>query len=174
MTDHGVGSWVERRARISPDHPAIIAGETTYSYAELAGRIRRLAHGLRRLGVQRGDRVGWLGPNHPAFLEALFATAKLGAVFAPVNHRLDPETIGRVFAETGPRCVVAVGPLVDLPLPPTVESRVVVGAPRDGAAAYEHLIVESPDDPIDESIGLDDLCTLPHSSGTTGTPKGVT
>jgi hypothetical protein len=31
-------------------------------------------HGLRRLGVGRGDRVGWLGPNHPAFLESLFAS----------------------------------------------------------------------------------------------------
>lgn len=173
MKDHGVGSWIERRARISPDHPAIVAGETYRSYAELARRIRRLAHGFRQLGVQRGDRIGWLGPNHPAFLEALFASAKLGAVFAPANHRLDPATIGRVFEDIGPRCVLTMGPLVDLPLPPAVRCRVAVGATRDGTIDYERLVAESPDDPIDEPIGLDDLCMLPHSSGTTGTPKGI-
>ena len=59
MTDRGLGSWVERRAR----EPVL-----------------RLAHGLKALGAQRGDRVGWLGANHPAFLEVLFATAKIGAV----------------------------------------------------------------------------------------------
>ena len=88
--DFGVGSWVERRARIAPDHRAVITGARAFSYAELAERIRRLANGLRRLGVERGDRVAWLGPNHVAFLESLFAVGQLGAVLAPVNHRLGP------------------------------------------------------------------------------------
>ena len=84
----GVGSWIERRARIAPDHVALVHGTTRRSYAELAERVGRLSSGLRELGVVHGDRVGWLGESHPAFLETLFAAAKLGAVFAPVNHRL--------------------------------------------------------------------------------------
>ena len=43
---------------------------------------------LRGLGVGRGDRVAYLGPNDPALLETLFATAALGAVFVPLNWRL--------------------------------------------------------------------------------------
>ena len=50
-----------------------MGGDRSLTYAELARRIRRLANGLRRLGVGRGDRVAWLGPNHPAFLESLVA-----------------------------------------------------------------------------------------------------
>ena len=73
----GVGSWIERQARTAPDQIALVAGDRPFSYAELAGRIRRLANGLHRLGVRRGDRVGWLGPNHPAFLESLFAAGLL-------------------------------------------------------------------------------------------------
>ena len=76
MRDEGVGSWIERRARIAPDQPALIHGEWRCTYGELANRVRRLAHGFRELGVRRGDRVGWLGANHPAFLEVLFATSE--------------------------------------------------------------------------------------------------
>ena len=100
--DFGVGSWIERRARVSPDHAGPDRGARTLTYAELAERIRRLANGLRALGVGRGDRVAWLGPNHPAFLESLFAVGQLGAVLAPVNHRLGPERAGVVLAQTEP------------------------------------------------------------------------
>ena len=66
----GVGSWIERRPRTSPDRIALIAGERSFSYADWADRIRRLANSLSALGVRRGDRVAWLGPNHAAFLES--------------------------------------------------------------------------------------------------------
>ena len=49
----------------------------------------------------------------------------------------------------------------------------VVGTAKGTEIDYEHLVAESPDDPVDQVIGLDDVCMLPHTSGTTGTPKGV-
>jgi acyl-CoA synthetase (AMP-forming)/AMP-acid ligase II len=127
MRDEGLGSWIERRARIAPNRPAVVSGETSRTYDELASRVRRLANGFRQLGMERGDRVGWLGPNHPAFLEALFASGKLGAVFSPVNHQLDQASIGRTLEDSGPRVVVIERSLVGLALPPAVQSRVVVG-----------------------------------------------
>jgi fatty-acyl-CoA synthase len=72
--------------------------------AELAERIRRLAGGLSRLGVVRGDRVAWLGPNHGAFLEAFFAVGKRGAVLAPVNRRLTPNERTLVLRTPSPGC----------------------------------------------------------------------
>src|SRR5512144_314196 len=84
----GVGSWIERRARIVPDGIALVGGGRALTYLDLARRIRRLANGLREAGVARGERVAWLGENHPAFIESLFATALLGGVLVPVNHRL--------------------------------------------------------------------------------------
>jgi fatty-acyl-CoA synthase len=62
--------------------------------------------------------------------------------------------------------------MADLPIPPVV-SRVLVDAAGEGAVEYERLVAESPDGPIDEEVGLNELCMLPYTSGTTGSPKGV-
>lgn len=170
--DRGVGSWIERRARIAPNQAALIHGESRCTYIELARRIRRLASGLSELGVQRGDRVGWLGANHPAFLEVLFATAKLGAVMAPVNHRLEHAVITDVLTRYSPRVVVVDQTAAGISLPSDVASR-VVGTAKGAEIDYEHLVAESSDDSVNQAIRLDDVCMLPHTSGTTGAPKGV-
>ena len=52
----GVGSWIERRARIAPHRVALVGDERSLTYAELARRVRCLANGLRGFGVGRGDR----------------------------------------------------------------------------------------------------------------------
>jgi fatty-acyl-CoA synthase len=169
----GVGSWIERRARIAPDHVALIARGRPVSYAELAVRIRRLANGLRGLGVARGDRVAWLGPNDPAFLESLFAAGLLGAVLAPVNHRLDSSQRAFVLSDTRPTVLLEHDALEPTPTPGSVRRRVTVGGSRADTLDYEALIASSPDVPVDEAVGLDDLFLLPHTSGTTGNPKAV-
>jgi fatty-acyl-CoA synthase len=48
-----------------------------------------------------------------------------------------------------------------------------VGTASGADVEYERLVADSPDDPVDEVVGLDEVCMLPHTSGTTGTPKGV-
>lgn len=149
MNDDGVGSWIERWARTDGDRVALVFGDTRLVYADLASRIRRLAHGLRSLGVGKGDRVVWTGPNHPAFLETLFAAAKLGAVLVPIDHRLEQEAIQRLINEVGARAV------------------------QSADRTHEELIANHPDAPIGEPIDPDDLCLMPFTSGTTGSPKGV-
>lgn len=173
MSDRGVGSWIERRVRIAPDRPALIHGEANMTYAEFARRIRRAAHGLHRLGVRRGDRIGWLGANHPAFLEIMFAAARVGAVMTPVNQRLEPSVIREVLRGYSPEVVVVDRMALDASLPASVRTRLVVGSPTASDADYEQLIAESSDDPLHAIVGSDDLCIVPHTSGTTGIPKGV-
>jgi fatty-acyl-CoA synthase len=171
MQDRGVGSWIERRARTSPDAPAIVWGDTTRSYADAADRIRRLASALRTRGVARGDRVAWLGPNHPAFLETLFATAKLGAVLVPINHRLEDEAIRAIVEAATPRLAVVERTVRDVDLP-NVDRRLVVGTgPSD--EAFEGALAAAPGEDVDERIDLGELCLLQFTSGTTGTSKGV-
>jgi acyl-CoA synthetase (AMP-forming)/AMP-acid ligase II len=166
MSASGVGSWIERRARTSPDDIALVAGDRPFSYAELAGRIRRLANGLHRLGVRHGDRVAWLGPNHPAFLESFFAAGLLGAALAPVNHRLPDGDIEAALADAEPAVLIRHG-TTEPALPESVRHRIAVGGPEFDA------LLESPDDPVDVPVSMDDICLLPHTSGTTGRPKAI-
>ena len=170
----GVGSWIERRARIGPDRPALIVDGQPVTYRTLAERIRRLAGGLDRLGLAHGDRVAWIGPNHGAFLETFFAAGTLGAVLAPVNHRLPPEQRARVLDDAEPRVLIEHHSVAPTRAPASVRHRLVVGggAARD-TLDYESFVAGSPDDPIDRPISLSDLLFLPHTSGTTGSPKGV-
>lgn len=174
MFDLGVGSWIERRARSDPDAPALVFGDRTTSYSALAGRIRRLAAALQSLGVQRADRVCYLGPNHPALLETLFATARLGAILAPVNHRAEVVQIRSVLADCAPAVVVIDASLTHLVPESPGETRIVVGATGDGGRnQFEDLIAAAPNQSIDTVVSMDDVCLLPHTSGTTGRPKGV-
>jgi fatty-acyl-CoA synthase len=174
MANAGVGSWIERRARTSPDRVAIVWGERSFSYAQLAERIRRLANALRSLGVKRGDRVAWLGPNHPAFLEGLFAAGTLGAALTPINHRLDEEDIRRILEDADPGVILQHGSLAGL-ADTSMRPRVVVDgeAGASNVSDYEALLAGAADEAIEEPVGFDDLFILPFTSGTTGSPKGV-
>jgi len=173
--DRGVGSWIDHRALIAPDQPALLHGETTRTYGELASRVRRVAGALRDLGVARGDRVAWLGDNHPAFVEVFFAAAKLAAVLAPVNHRLEPRAVDGLLDEYSARVAVVEREAMGVALPRSVRTRVVVGAPTatDRDVGYEQLTAGNAEPHVEERIRFDEVCLLTHTSGTTGAPKGV-
>lgn len=162
MTNAGVGSWIARWARNAPRRTALVSGDASWTYEQLAARVRRLAHALRALGVRRRDRVAWLGANHPAFLETFFATGTLGGVLVPVNHRLDESAIARILADSGATVLVVPRSPPQLALPSSITVRTA-----------EELIAHGSDESIEEAVSLEELCMLPYTSGTTGAPKGV-
>jgi fatty-acyl-CoA synthase len=82
----------------------------TWRYAEMNGRIDRLAAALRAGGVCRGDRIGFLGFNQPAYFELLFAAARLGAIFVPLNFRLTGPELDYIINDAGLHTLVADGP----------------------------------------------------------------
>ncbi|GLP70753.1 fatty-acyl-CoA synthase [Streptomyces sp. TUS-ST3] len=171
MRNEGLGSWSARRARKTPHRTALIHGDTTVTYAELHTRVTRLARALRARGIRRGDRVAYLGPNHPSYLETLFAAGTLGAVFVPLNTRLAGPEIAYQLSDSGARALVYgpshAGLVAGLPGSTDVRTYVEVGA------EYEGLLTESPTDPVDEPVTPDDTCIIMYTSGTTGRPKGA-
>ncbi|HZB34348.1 MAG TPA: long-chain fatty acid--CoA ligase [Streptosporangiaceae bacterium] len=167
MRNEGLGSWPARRARRSPDRVALIYQGRTVTYRRLHLRVLRLAHNLRELGVRRGDRVAYLGPNHPSFLEAFFATGLLGGVFVPLNTRLTAAEIDYQVADSAASALLHTPSHDALVRSLTAGPRVllsVVEPPEPPEPSYE---------PIDEPVALDDTCMIMYTSGTTGRPKGA-
>jgi len=83
-----------------PDKPALIYQEQKISYRELGERINSLAYSLSRMGVKLGSRVGFLLHNCNQFIEAFYATQKLGAVAVPFNYRLKASEINELVEAT--------------------------------------------------------------------------
>lgn len=171
MRNEGVGSWPARRARKTPRRTALIHHDTTVTYAELYERTTRLAHALRARGVRRGDRIAYLGPNHPSFLETLFAAATIGAVFVPLNTRLAGPEIAYQLADAGATVLVH-GPS-HRELVEAVAGGVGVRTYVEVGAAYEDALAGASAEPIDEPVAADDTCIIMYTSGTTGRPKGA-
>jgi len=80
--------WIDHHAGATPGKTAIRFGSQDISYAALAQKVERLASALAAAGVRRKSCVAWLGYNSPELLALLFACARLGAMFMPLNWRL--------------------------------------------------------------------------------------
>lgn len=171
MRNEGLGSWPARRARKTPHRSALIHGGTSLTYAQLYDRTTRLAHALRARGVRRGDRIAYLGPNHPSYLETLFAAGTLGAVFVPLNTRLAGPEIAFQLADSGAKALVYgsshAGLVAGLPGSTDVRAYVEVGA------EYEEALASASAEPVGEPVVPDDTCIIMYTSGTTGRPKGA-
>ena len=165
--NEGLGSWPERRARMTPGRVAVVFEGQPITYAEVAERVRRLAGVLRDRGIGPGDRVAYLGPNHPAFLETFFATAALGAVFVPLNTRLAEPELRYMLDDSGAELLLFGREHAETATHLAVRDRIAV------AGEYEELLAAAPAEPVDTPVALDDVCMIMYTSGTTGHPKGA-
>ena len=175
--DIGLGNWLHRRALRTPHRVALTFEGATSTYAELQDRIDRFAAGLRAKGVCQGDRVGFLGFNQPAFIETLFAAARLGAIFVPLNFRLSAPELDYIVNNAGIHTLVA-----DSPHRPVVESiratlpcRLYLSADvaAEGWPSVPDTIAAHAPLKTGVDVAEDDVAVIMFTSGTTGRPKGA-
>jgi long-chain acyl-CoA synthetase len=164
------------RAAEHPAKTALIFGDDSISYEDLAQSVRSLAAQLHRLGLRQHDRVGVMLPNAPDFIVTQQAVFLLGAVFSPLNIYYLPNEIAHAVDSCA---------LSWLVLPPELIERVPVF--RDGTAPFILVLDEDgmparlgdQPDARDEapvqpaSVAPEDVVMLLHTSATTGKSKGV-
>jgi long-chain acyl-CoA synthetase len=112
MAENYVG-LLDATARRFPDAPALVGDGGRLSYGRLLERAAGCAAALRARGVDPGARVAFAVPNRADFVIALLATAKLGAVAAPLDPRLRAEERAAILADLAPCCVVDAVPAGD-------------------------------------------------------------
>ena len=173
-----LSEWIDRHAGQTPDKAAIRFPERDISYAALATLVDRLASALAACGVSRGKGVAYLGYNSPEMLALLFACARLGALFMPLNWRLaGPEH--QQMLEDCPPAVLFVEPSF---IAQTESFRsalggmtlVAMGQVQEGWMAYDDFLVRGTT-PVSRDTQTDGQAPLLicYTSGSTGKPKGV-
>lgn len=178
---------LERAARLYPKKEIasrMPGGMHRYTFADFHARVHRLAHVLKRLGVQPGDRVGTLCWNSHRHLELYFAVPCFGAVLHTLNLRLAADQLAYIINHAEDKVIFAdssLAPLLDQirgEIPCTKRFVILEDEPAGHALApvddYEQLLAESPAEPYPwESFDERTACATCYTSGTTGHPKGV-
>jgi len=167
-----------RAAATDAEAAASIFEGRTRSWGDLLDRAARLASGLRRLGVEAGDRVAVLGANSDRYMELYLAIPWAGAVIAPLNPRWSAEENRYAIGDCTPK-VIFVGDGVGAPALELIADRTLALTPvwaasspaPDGWTDYDALLDAAPTEPA-ERHG-DDLFGIFYTGGTTGRSKGV-
>lgn len=157
------GTFVDRfeaRVRETPDAPAVSQAGITLSYAELDRRANRVAHALRRQGIEPDDRVAIALPRSPAITAAILGLMKSGAAWVALDPAYPEGALSHMLTDS--------------------EARVVItdAASRErwpGAVVVEELeAADLPDTPPPrDALRPDHLAYVVYTSGSTGAPKGV-
>ncbi|ARK29146.1 AMP-binding protein [Halalkalibacter krulwichiae] len=164
-----------------------------YTFSSLATEVNKVAAGLKKLDVKRGDVVALYMPMIPETIMALMAVSKIGAIFTPVFSGYGQEAIATRIAASRAKLVITVDSSqrkgkeimlkdeLDKALLncPEVESVVVVRRTKTKAVqlkekhiAWEELLSHQPCLEI-EPMNSDEPLMLLYTSGTTGKPKGT-
>jgi long-chain acyl-CoA synthetase len=166
-----LASILDGSAAAQPDGVAIRLDDLTISYRQLSDAARRVASLLASAGVSRGDRVGLMMPNIPAFPVAFYGALTAGAVVVPMNPLLKGREVAYYLSDSGARLLFA--------------WREFAGEAAKGAADVGAEVIQVDDvelssalaghSPAAGSADADDTddAVILYTSGTTGQPKGA-
>jgi crotonobetaine/carnitine-CoA ligase len=183
---HGdtIPSLLASRRTVAGHKPVLIFEHRTWTYAQLEEASSQLAGVLLRLGARRGDCVALVSLNSDVSLILFLATARMGALFVPLNPALTEAELGQLLGHCRPTLVAV--------QPPDVArlervSRSLESAPRllpldeigTGAAQVSEILARihqqaarGPAAAV-APVAPDDPAVVIYTSGTTGFPKGV-
>lgn len=182
----------QRPAIIFQSEPDIAEGKThSISWKEMRRQIASVAHALRQMGVQRGDRVAAYLPNIPETVIAFYACASIGAIWSSCSPDMGSPSVLDRFAQINPKVLIAVdgyrygGKNFDRlsvvetlqQSLPSVEHTILLpvlhtALPAGNFASWDSLLQHEV--PIQfEPLPFDHPLWIVYSSGTTGMPKPI-
>jgi fatty-acyl-CoA synthase len=180
-----IGDDLLNTARRLGEHEALVdvPSGRRWSYHELNESVDRVASGLLRSGVVKGDRVGIWAPNCAEWVLVQYAAARIGAILVNINPAYRSHELAHVLNQSSTRMLIAATSfktsdyaamieevrgdcpaLADVVLLGTDAWRAIAESDIDGEAIAERAV----------TLGFDDPINIQYTSGTTGFPKGAT
>ncbi|TCK26336.1 long-chain-fatty-acid--CoA ligase [Pseudonocardia endophytica] len=174
---HGLATWLRRRAERDVGRAALTFAEETHTYGDLQSMVEAFADFLAAQGVRAGDRVAYLGFNHTSQVVALFAVARLGAIFVPLNFRLTGRELRYVVDDSGATLLIADGEHVSeidgIRDELAVTVHITLGEERAGWTRYDLDSADRAPRASEVDVDVDSPGVILYTSGTTGHPKGA-
>ncbi|MFQ5646407.1 MAG: acetate--CoA ligase [bacterium] len=152
--------------------------EETYTYKELSRLSDKFANVLRKIGVNRGDRVFIFMPRSPELYVGLLGILKVGAIPGPLFEAFMKEAVKDRMVDSGAMAILTTPELLErvarsemLDLKHTI----LVGEKNleTGEWSYQAEMAQASEEHRVEWLGLEDPLILHYTSGSTGKPKGV-
>ncbi|MBS4191673.1 long-chain-fatty-acid--CoA ligase [Bacillus sp. FJAT-49705] len=176
-----IGELIEWSAINYPNKTGLIyrEKEQSFTFQELNEKVNQFASSLSQLGVKKGDVVSTFLYNTSEFVITLFASAKLGAIFNPINYRLTPNELQYILNDAGSKVLIFEKDTANV-----VEETTNLGVnvshciytdeyvPQYAMDFYKLLETGYSSKP-DVTVTEDDIYIMMYTSGTTGRPKGV-
>jgi fatty-acyl-CoA synthase len=196
--DQAAARWGDREALVSPSH------DVRWTWKEFAARVDALAAGFLALGLERGARIGVWSLNRPEWTLTQFAAAKAGLILVTINPAYRLSELEFALAKVGCAAIVTATAfktsnymeMLNTLLPelaasqpgelqaarlPQLRAVIQIGGPkcpgtlafedvtRMGGARHREQLAE-----LAATLQFDDAVNIQFTSGTTGSPKGVT
>jgi fatty-acyl-CoA synthase len=185
-----LGGLPERAARRWGPREALAFQGRRWTFAEVHARVDAVAKGLLELGIAPGDRVALWMVNRPEWIDAMFATMKIGALLVPVNTRFRTEDMAYVLGQSEASAVILAersGPIDYLAMMREVAPRlpglrqVVVLSDRAVADTVDwrgmlergHKVSDAALRERAAGVDPEQSAFIFYTSGTTGFPKGA-
>lgn len=189
------GFWAEgnlfdvfvEQAQPNPDRPFVHDSTTSLSYADMVEKSQRLALGLKRLGLNKGDRVAVQLPNWTEFVLVVTAAARMGLIVVPIMPIYRDNEVEYVLQHSGARAAVTCADFKGFNYlemferiksnTPDLQHLIVARSQSSGSvSALDDLIVGGDIEEIARELGQgptgDDGFLIVYTSGTTARPKG--
>jgi long-chain acyl-CoA synthetase len=172
MTDFGF--WA--MAQEEPGHLALVGPDgTEFKAGELLARANQVVHGLRSLGLKKGDTIAFVLPNCVEVFEIYLAALQAGWYIVPINHHLVAPEVAYIVGDSEAKVFVGHERFADICSDAADQAgipaanRLAVGDIAGFASFAAMRDAQSTELPADRSLGD----TMNYTSGTTGNPKGV-
>ncbi|MEE8581644.1 MAG: acyl-CoA synthetase [Myxococcota bacterium] len=169
-----LGFW--NLAQQEPGRLALVAPDgREWSRADLLSASNRLTHGLRALGLEKGDCIAAVLPNSAEMLQVYLAAFQSGFYLSPINHHLTAPEVAYIVRDSEAKLFIGAerfadacrGAASEVDLPP---ERLFALGDLPGFQNFESLGAGQPDSiPAERAAGQ----VMNYTSGTTGKPKGV-
>jgi long-chain acyl-CoA synthetase len=171
-------SAILRTEQLFGNRTAIVDVETNFTWKEHVHRVKKLAGALIKLGINKGDRYGIIGPNSFRYTELIHAGYWTGAIPVPINHRLAPPEILHILEDAEIKFIALgedyLGITDDPLLKPWSNKRLNMSASSsDRTVPTLDKIIDEADPQLPQDPDENDLAILLYTGGTTGRSKGV-